>query len=84
MHRRGGPVEVIGNTTRSNTLNGVKVTGTGHQLANNQSGGTNGGQDNGDCEFTVVAGNFNSGGNTANGAAVVGAPAFQTACQRTP
>src|SRR5262249_1076922 len=60
------PVEITGNTVRANKLNGIKVSTAAHQLANNVSGGTgtyaSGGQDNGQCEFTVVAGNFNTGG----------------------
>ena len=39
-HRHDHPTEINGNTTRSNGLNGIRVTGTGHQLANNVSGGS--------------------------------------------
>jgi hypothetical protein len=89
------PIEITGNTVRSNGLNGIWVnkggtsSSTGHQLANNVSGGSGaypGGQDNRQCEFSVVASNFNALGNTANGAAVPGAlnSAFPTACQGTP
>ena len=31
-----------------------------------------GGDDNGECEFTVVSGNFNATGNKANGVAIGG------------
>lgn len=84
------PVEIAGNTVRSNKLIGIDVKTAGHQLANNVSGGTgsyaSGGQDNGKAEFLVVAGNFNALGNTANGAAIPGAlnSAFPTAAQGTP
>jgi hypothetical protein len=84
------PVEIIGNTTRANGLNGVNVTGTAQQLQNNVSGGSGaypGGQDNRKCEFLVPSNtNFNTGGNTANGALIAGAvnSAFPTACQGTP
>ena len=57
------PIEISSNSARGNKLNGIKVSGTGHQLANNISGGNNSGLDNGDCEYTVVANNFNAGGN---------------------
>jgi hypothetical protein len=68
------------------------VKTAGHQIANNVSGGTgtyaSGGRDNGKCEFLVsIAGNFNSGGNTANGVAVTVAAAWPagtaTNCQGT-
>jgi hypothetical protein len=81
----GGKIEIIGNTTRSNGLIGISVTGTGHQLQNNVSGGSGaypGGQDNRKCEFTVVTGNFNAGGNTANGTAFSGT--FPQTCLGTP
>jgi hypothetical protein len=83
------PVEISGNTIRANKLFGIHVLTTGHQLANNVSGGTgsyaSGGQDNGKAEFLVVGSNFNATGNTANGAALPGAlnSAFPTAGQGT-
>ena len=48
------------------------------------SGGTSG-EDNGDCEFTMEAGNFNATGNKANGAAVAGkdGTSFPTGCVGT-
>jgi hypothetical protein len=84
------PVEIDSNTVRANKLTGIKVLTAAHQLANNVSGGTgtyaSGGQDNGLCEFSVVTGNFNATGNTANGTAIAGAlnSAFPTTCQGTP
>jgi hypothetical protein len=56
-------------------------------LAKNVSGGSGaypGGQDNRQCEFSVVASNFNALGNTER--LVPGAlnSAFPTACQGTP
>jgi hypothetical protein len=74
------PYEVDGNTTRTNGNDGIKVTGTGHQLRNNTSGG-DATQNNVHCEFNVASGNFNSGGNKANGVTVVGSPGFPTTCQ---
>ena len=83
------PVEIELNTVKSNGGNGIRVTGTGHQLKDNASGGSGGfpgGDDNGKCELTVVSGNFNATGNKANGVAIAGASgsAFPTACQGTP
>ena len=67
-----GVIELESNTTKGNTLAGIKVLGSAHQLKNNLSGGS-GGDDNGGLEFQVVAGNIDSGGNKANGVAVSGA-----------
>ena len=88
------PVEIIGNTVRSNKLNGIEVKTYLHQLANNVSGGTgtyaSGGQDNGKCEFLVAGSganvNFNAGGNVANGTTIPGAmnSTFPNTCQGTP
>ena len=87
------PVEIDSNTVRANKLNGIEVKTAAHQIANNVSGGTgtyaSGGQDNGKCEFLIsVAGNFNAGGNIANGANVTVAAAWPagtaTTCQGTP
>jgi hypothetical protein len=76
------PIELESNTTRSNGLAGIVVTGTGHQLKNNRSGGTGSGETNVGCEFQVVSGNVNNTGNTSNGAAVVGSNGspFPTGC----
>jgi hypothetical protein len=83
------PVEIDSNTVRANKLAGIRVATAGHQLRNNVSGGTGAypsGQDNGNCEYLVVTGNFNTGGNYANGTLIPGAvnSAFPTTCQGTP
>jgi hypothetical protein len=83
------PVEINQNTVRSNALQGIKVTGTGHQLKSNVSGGSGaypGGYDNGLCEYEVAAGNFNATGNKANGTTISGTSgsAFPTGCKGTP
>jgi PKD repeat protein len=79
------PIEIDENTTRSNTQVGIKVTGSGHQLKNNVSGGS-GDQNNGQCEFDVASGNFNATGNTANGTSVPGSNGspFPTGCVGSP
>jgi len=67
------PVEIEENTAKSNKLDGIKVSGSGHQLKNNTSGGKNAypaGEDNGDWEYELAVGNFDSGGNKANAVAV--------------
>lgn len=82
----GSPIEIDSNTVKQNGLIGIKVTGTGCQLKNNESGGS-GDQNNGGCEFNVVAGNFNATGNKANGTTVTpntNNAAFPTACLGTP
>jgi parallel beta-helix repeat protein len=71
------------NKARSNTLDGIRiVAGTGNTLEKNLSGGT-ASQNNGDCEFEVVAGNINAGENEANDVTVVGNP-FPTGCIGSP
>lgn len=71
------PIEISENTVKGNKLVGIKVTGTGHQLKNNTSGGSgayaSGGEKNGEYAFSVVTGNFNATGNKANGTTVAGA-----------
>ena len=69
--KAGGVIELETNTTKGNTKAGIKVLGTAHELKGNLSGGS-GGDDNGGCEFQVVAGNIDLGGNKANGAAMSG------------
>ena len=64
------PVEIIENQALANGRNGFNVTGTRQQLKNNQSGGASAGEDNGDCEYLIAAGNFNSGANKANNVGV--------------
>jgi hypothetical protein len=62
----------------------VRVTGSGHQLRDNASGGA-GDLDNGGCEFAVSAGNLDAGGNRVNGIAVDGSGGgFPTGCLGTP
>jgi hypothetical protein len=80
------PIEIERNTVRANTLNGIWVEGVDHQLKNNVSGGTSSGDDNGDCEFLVAAGNINATGNKANGVTVPGTngSSFPTGCIGTP
>jgi hypothetical protein len=82
----GSPIEIDSNTVKQNGLVGIKVTGTGHQLKNNESGGS-GDQNNGGCEFNVGAGNFNATGNKANGTTVTpntNNAAFPAGCSGTP
>ena len=74
------------NTARSNTLDGIRIiSGTGNALKKNLSGGT-ASQNNGDCEFEVVAGNINKGENKANNVTVPGAvnSPFPTGCIGSP
>ena len=66
-----GPVEIDENDVAGNLGDGVRVTGSGHQLRDNASGGV-GDLANGGCEFAVSAGNFDAGGNRVNGVAVDG------------
>ncbi|HEV8437194.1 MAG TPA: right-handed parallel beta-helix repeat-containing protein [Methylomirabilota bacterium] len=75
------PIELEANTTQSNSLDGIRVTGTGHQLKDNVSGGF-GLKNNGTCEYNVAAGNFNATGNKVGSFAlpgVNGSP-FPTSC----
>ncbi len=76
------PIEIEENTLKANGLTGILITGTGHQLKNNVSGGTGTGETNLGCEFSVAAGNFNATGNKANGTTVAGSngSAFPTSC----
>jgi hypothetical protein len=74
------------NKARSNTLDGIRIfSGTGNALKKNLSGGT-ASQNNGDCEFEVVAGNINKGENKANNVTVPGAvnSPFPTGCIGSP
>ena len=74
------------NTSRSNAVDGIRIpSGTGNTLKKNVSGGT-ASQNNGSCEYDVVAGNVNNGENKANGVTVpgaVGSP-FPTGCIGSP
>lgn len=74
------------NTTRTNSLDGIRiVSGTGNRLKKNVSGGTTG-QNSGDCEFEVVAGNIDLGENKSNNVLVPGAVygPFPTGCTGSP
>ncbi len=53
------------NVSKANTLVGIRVTGTGHELKKNKSGGT-GNQNNGSCQYVVGASNANGGSNTSS------------------
>jgi hypothetical protein len=74
-------VEVVSNTTQSNGTYGIRVTGTGHQLKNNASGGT--GAANALCAYSVAPGNINATGNTSGPKTIPGAngSAFPTGCK---
>jgi hypothetical protein len=76
------PIELEENTVKANSLAGIRITGTGHQLKNNVVGGTASGEPNTGCEFQAVAGNLNATGNKANGVTVAGSngSAFPTTC----
>jgi hypothetical protein len=76
----GGVVDVVGNTVYSNTF-GLKVTGTGHRLNANTSGGP-GPDANLACQYWVATGNFNATANTRNSSPITGADGspFPTGC----
>lgn len=67
------PIELEENTTKANKLDGIRVLGSGHQLKKNISGGSGSypsGEDNGDWEYYLGAGNINAGGNKTNNAII--------------
>src|SRR5205085_1134658 len=66
------PVELEANTAQSNASGGITVTGTGHQLKDNVSGGFLN-LDNTGCNYNVASGNFNATGNKAKFFVVPGA-----------
>jgi hypothetical protein len=76
-----GAVDISGNTAQSNALSGISVTGTGHRLKDNDSGGA-GSTVNVACQYRVVPKNFNAIGNTKNLAPIAGADgsAFPNGC----
>lgn len=76
------PIELEQNTVKANGLVGIRITGSGHQLKNNVSGGTGSGETNVGCEFQAASGNVNATGNKANGVTVAGSngSAFPTSC----
>jgi SdrD B-like domain/Right handed beta helix region len=53
------------NVSKANSRAGIRVTGTGHKLAKNRSGGT-GNQENGSCQYVVGVSNVNGGSNTSS------------------
>jgi hypothetical protein len=75
------PIELEANTAQSNHFDGFKVTGSGHQLKGNVSGGS-GGLMNTACQYEVSPGNIKGGGNTSNSVAVPGVngSAFPLGC----
>jgi parallel beta-helix repeat protein len=81
----GDPVELDENDVAGNLGDGVRVTGAGHQLRDNRSGGA-GDLDNGGCEFGVGPGNIDAGGNRANDVPLDGGSggAFPDGCRGTP
>ncbi len=80
-----GPVEIDENTVAGNLGDGVRVTGPGHQLRDNASGGA-GDLDNAGCEFEVSAGNLDAGGHRVNDIPVDrgSGDSFPTGCLGTP
>ena len=59
----------------------IQITGAGHGLEGNESGDLEGGTgDNVGCEYEVSSGNYDEGGNEANGASVGSGGAFPTGC----
>ena len=52
---RPAPIELEENIVKANGLVGIRVTGSGHQLKKNVSGGTSSGETNVRCEFLSVA-----------------------------
>jgi hypothetical protein len=75
-----GPIEVEGNTVQTNVMGGIRVTGSGHQLKNNVSGGFLN-LDNTGCNYSVAPGNLNAGGNKAKYLLIPGVSTpFPTIC----
>ena len=58
----GGGAGIKGNITRGNTSDGIEVTGSGHKLKNNSSGGS-GADGNHACQYRMFSGNTNMSGN---------------------
>jgi hypothetical protein len=76
------PIELEANTTQGNSVDGIRITGTGYQLKGNVSGGMSA-KNNAGCEFNVAAGNINAGGNRSGSRVIsgaVGSP-FPTGCK---
>jgi hypothetical protein len=68
----GGVPGVKGNTTRGNASDGIQVTGSGHKLKNNSSGGI-GADGNHACQYRALPGNINVSGNTIGSVPIPGA-----------
>jgi hypothetical protein len=68
----GGVADIKGNTTRGNASDGIQVTGSGHKLKNNSSGGS-GSDRNHVCQYRVASGNINESGNTMGSVPIPGA-----------
>ncbi len=66
-----GPVDVLRNRTEGNSIDGLRITGTGHRLKDNSSGG--GAASNFICQYRVDAGNLNATGNTVGATLIPGA-----------
>ena len=67
-----GGVDIKGNSTRGNASDGIQVTGSGHKLKNNSSGGS-GSDRNYVCQYRVASGNINVSGNTIGSVPIPGA-----------
>ena len=82
---KAAPTELDQNTAKGNVLNGFYVTGSGFDISKNTSGG-NSGDNNGDWEFLVAAGNWNLGGNKYGSTTLGGSTpsAFPTGGLGTP
>jgi hypothetical protein len=68
----GGSADIKGNTTRGNASDGIQVTGSGHKLKNNSSGGS-GADGNHACQYRMAPGNINMSGNTIGSVPISGA-----------
>jgi hypothetical protein len=66
-----GPIDILGNVTQSNALIGLGVSGSGHRLKDNVSGGS--GAANFICQYAVASGNFNATGNKVGTTTIAGA-----------
>ena len=64
-----GLIDFEANTAQGNSRDGFKITGSGHQLKDNKSGGFND-QSNSTCQYEMAPGNVNATGNM-NGASIV-------------
>ena len=68
----GGGADIKGNITRGNASDGIQVTGSGHKLKNNSSGGS-GADRNYACQYRMASGNINMSGNTIGSVPIPGA-----------